>query len=322
MRTPTKSRVLKSASIFFVCIMSIISVLHAQPAADGSPQPLLNNSEQFIRPVWAPAGNQLSFTKPGFNGIWKYDLNNNDLTKISALPGSGFGFTWSADGTHLLTRSTKFENRRNSHAVALISADGSSEKLLTDYIPAMPSLPKWKANGVDYVHGNVHKQIKEVLPARKALISQASAYTKGTELILFKDGQENVIQTPFQNKRLLNVVLSPDQQTVAFEVYGGNLYTYSLENGALVDHGQGNRPSFSPDGRYIIYMQAEDNGHDFTKSDLIASSVDGKTQVNLTSDTDLICLNPSWSPDGTRIAFDEASQDCIYILPVSYEVQK
>jgi Tol biopolymer transport system component len=322
MQTPAKTRFLKSASIIFVCIMSINSVLYAQPVADGSPQPLLNNSDQFIRPHWSPTVNQLAFTQPGFDGIWTYDLNSEQLLQITELSGTGYGFSWAADGSHILTRSTKFEGRRNSHAVALISANGSSEELLTDYIPAMPALPSWRSNSVNYVHGEEHKQIKQVLPARKALTSHASAFIKDNELVLYRDGQENVIQTPFQDERLLNVVLSPDQSTIAFEVYGGNLFTYSISSGNLVDHGQGNRPSFSPDGQYIIYMQAEDNGHDYTKSDLIASSIDGNTQVNLTSDTDLICLNPSWSPDGKQIAFDEATEDRIYLLPVSFEVQK
>jgi Tol biopolymer transport system component len=113
----------------------------------------------------------------------------------------------------------------------------------------------------------------------------------------------------------LNVEPSPDGRRVAFEVLGGNLFVISIDGAAPVDLGSGHRPQWSPDGEWVVFMKTEDDGHVTTASDLFAARADGSSMVRLTASPDALEMNPSWSPDGRRIAFDEGG--AIYVMRVS-----
>jgi Tol biopolymer transport system component len=68
------------------------------------------------------------------------------------------------------------------------------------------------------------------------------------------------------------------------------------------------QPAWAPDGRSIAF--ASDRGGSFH---IFVTSVDGSGTRRLTS-TKLDDTNPSWSPDGTRIAFQRGGAGDIYVM--------
>ncbi len=63
-------------------------------------------------------------------------------------------------------------------------------------------------------------------------------------------------------------------------------------------------------------MRTEDDGHSITASDLYAARADGSASVRLTDTPDALEMNPSWSPEGSRIAFDD--RGALYEIRVAY----
>ena len=91
----------------------------------------------------------------------------------------------------------------------------------------------------------------------------------------------------------------------------------NIDGTNLMDLGKASRAKWSPDSRYVVAMVAEDDGHNYTKSDLYALSIDGEERINLTASTDIIAMNPDWSPQGDKIVFDSPDDGAIYIMSIS-----
>lgn len=118
---------------------------------------------------------------------------------------------------------------------------------------------------------------------------------------------------------------SPDGQRIAFRSYrtghdgeiwvmnadGSGLVNLTPTTGtAIVDH---RRPSWSPDGKFIVH--ASTLGGDW---DIWVMAVDGSDQRRLTNTADLDA-EPAWSQDGSSIAFrrTDATGSDIMIVPAA-----
>ena len=60
-----------------------------------------------------------------------------------------------------------------------------------------------------------------------------------------------------------------------------------------------------------------DDGERFLASDLVAVRSDGSASVQLTDTPDRLEMNPSWSPDGRSLVYDDLRNGVIYLLPVA-----
>ena len=77
---------------------------------------------------------------------------------------------------------------------------------------------------------------------------------------------------------ILTFLYLPIKLKMVFEVMGGNMFVVNIDGSNLTDLGKGNRPKWSSDSKKIIYMIAEDNGHEFTASDIYTINADGTQQ--------------------------------------------
>ena len=94
------------------------------------------------------------------------------------------------------------------------------------------------------------------------------------------------------------------------------MFTMNIDGTTLIDLGKGNRPRWSFDNKKIIYMVAEDDGHDYTASDIYTVNADGTKKTNLTRTNDMIEMNPCIAPDGKSIVFDLVNDGSIYLMNI------
>lgn len=310
---------------FFSILLGVSSPVAAQEGLRvvGEPIRLIDGETAFAHPIWSPQGTHLAVTTPDYQGLWIVRPDGQALRRLTDEPAAGFGFSWSSDGTALLTRVAQFEGARRLNAVKIFDLTMGPARQLTDYRPWMPDLPHWAASDEKIVLH--HRGMLEVFDSGVALpeTGKTSAdrpiyFVKGSTIGVARvEAGSLEVLNPFEGRQILNVVASPDQARVAFEVMGGNLYVINGDGTGLVDLGRGHRPQWSPDGRWVVYMRSQDDGYRYTASDLFAARADGTGRVQLTQTPDRLEMNPSWSPDGRLIAYDAWDEGVIYIVQVS-----
>ncbi|MCL6518217.1 MAG: hypothetical protein K6T99_00115 [Armatimonadetes bacterium] len=155
-----------------------------------------------------------------------------------------------------------------------------------------------------------------------ALSSEAADGKPGSGVYVDSESQIWIVDENGNRRKLIDVegepgycppTESPQGDKYCVEGYSGNLYVVDPRGGTPVNLGEGHNPSWSPDGRYVIFEVTTDDGHIITSSDLWIASIDGSQRFQLTS-TPGIEADPSWSPDGKYIAYILDGK--IYIAPI------
>lgn len=125
--------------------------------------------------------------------------------------------------------------------------------------------------------------------------------------------EEPLITTPVEHFKTIDTApdWSPDGQTIAYTHYpvgeeeaklhrGPQVWLLDLESGKRRFLTPGWRPDWSPDGATLTYIGGGGSG--YVSGDICTIDVETEETKRLTRCG--VCFNPSWSPDGERIAYD------------------
>lgn len=105
--------------------------------------------------------------------------------------------------------------------------------------------------------------------------------------------------------RFHGAVVSPDGDKVVFQGLTTGLHLYVRSTGTLRYIGPGTAPAWSPDSTRLAYEVTEDDGHDIVTSELYLYEVAADRAAPITTTDRVVERRPSFSPDGTSIAFDD-----------------
>jgi len=304
-----------SFAIFFLLFTPLLF------AQSNSPIYLTGSIDDIsMNAVFSPDGNKIAYTKAGYKGIWIYDLNTNSSKQITDEIAAGFAFKWSSDSKSILTRVAKYEDLKRYNAVKVFNIDLEVSSQLTDYKTMMPFLPEW-TDGDSKVLLPTKDNFEIYLSGKPKL-----QYRNNNEKSFFlKDDKifaENVNTNkldffePIKDAQYINFSLSPDRTKIVLEVMGGNIFVMNVDGTNLTDLGKGNRPRWSSDSRKLIYMITEDDGQDYTASDIYTINTDGTQKINITNTKNRIEMNPCISPDGKKIVFDVYNDGSVYLMNI------
>ncbi len=303
-------------------------VLFASAASAGwkvskNPIKLAGGGEKyFMNPMWSPAGDKIAFSEMQYRGLWIINPDGSGLQQLSDETAAGFGLQWSPDGQALISRVAKYQGRRRYNALKLFELATQRSRLLSDYRTFMPGLPQW-AEGNQKVFMFNRKKLEvfatglPLQPNVQNQMPQTVAFLLNGKIATgVLEGYKTL--EPVAQRQYLNLVLSPDRQKIAFEMKGGNLHVMNLDGSGLRDLGPGNRPQWSPDSRYLVYMIAQDDGHEFVGSDLFIIRSDGQERTQLTQTPNRLEMDPSWGKNN-RIVFDTHEEGELYIIELARE---
>lgn len=256
----------------------------------------------FTGPQFSPDGTKILFSEVGFKGLWLYDVAGKTTTQINDLAGAGYEPVFSPDGRKVYFRTDNYVNykRYSSLAVQTI-ADRQIEYLVKDV--RRLSTPALIDKQTVVYRQDKNLNAVNTATMEKALaksVTETYAFIEDQKIVLVNKGVRQEL-TPAGPGNYIWLSLSPDRTKMLFTLIGSGTFVSDLAGNVLVKLGKANAPKWSPDGKWILYMVDEDDGHTMTASDIWAVTSDGATKVQLTNTADDIEMYPNWAPAMDKI---------------------
>ena len=236
-------------------------------------QVALRSNEPIISPAWSPDGTKVAYVsfeakKPV---VYVQNLVTKQRTVVANYKGSNSAPSWSPDGSKLAIALA----RDGLTQIYVVNADGGGLRRLTN-TNGIDTEPQFSANGQN--------------------IYFTSDRSGGPQIYRMSANGGDAQRVTFVGNYNISPRIAPDGQTLAYISRRDGrfqLYALDLSNGQeqrLSDTVRDESPSFSPNGKYIMY--ATESGR---RGSLAVVSVDGRVKQRLTIQAGDV-REPTWGP--------------------------
>jgi Tol biopolymer transport system component/predicted Ser/Thr protein kinase len=247
---------------------------------------------------WSPDGEQIVYATESSLYLVKNDGSGS--RKLTTVDGVPIAPVFSPDGTHL--RFSIYDPKTNFASLWEVAVDGTAlHPLLPGRKERDECCGRWTPDGQYFVFQSVRQNVSNIwIRAEKAgnlrkITSEPVQLTTGpmsfSNPVPSKDGKKLFVI----GEKLRGELVRYDGGSRQFIPYLGGISASEVE--------------FSRDGQWVTYVT-------FPEDILWRSRVDGSERLQLTYPP-VEAYMPSWSPDGTRIAFMSRPGKVVKIVVVS-----
>ena len=281
-------------------------------AADGSDQQRLTDDGE--RPVWSPDGTKIAYDD---RGIWVMAADGTDQQRLT---DDGERPVWSPDGTKIAYNDLDSQSDSDKR-VWVMDANGSNRRQLADNGHGVV----WSPDGTKIFYRDDHTDIRWAINPDGTNRTQITTHGLGNgnwfQISLGGSWSPDGTRIIYENANTELWISNADGTThtrLAEDIYYGDSFAWSPDgtrisynnNGSIwvIEAAGNNRqriadnvvnlttPVWSPNGRKIAYA----NRYSSTFGIWVVE-VNTQRQTKLSD----YGKNPAWSPDSTKIAFDE-----------------
>lgn len=257
-----------------------------------------------VVPRWSPDGRYLSWIRGeiGQTEVWLQPLDGSAPFALTRLGANITALEWAPDGSWLVVSA----NRHGSYDIYRVSVPDGRHQRLTDDTRYEVS-PVVMPDGQAILHVRLdetwtgHTVVRTDLDPSTGAVGRSGVVVEDTDFFDYHYGRAFGTPAP-----------SPDGATILFRSARSdwlNIWSVASTGGtptALApEDGDQDAGAWSPDGRQVVMT----SNHDANVSLRLVDVASGSSRLLVEAD-DAVCAVPSWSPDGTRIAFTLATPQC------------
>ncbi len=278
--------------------------------------------EEF--PVWSPDGEHILYSADNNDNhwnLWLVSADGSNSQQLTFALSAGWP-SWSPDGKHIVYWESDQEHRGN---IWTMDADGSNKQQLT--FEEMTAFPQWSPTG-------------------NQLVYQARRDGKWSIWLVSPDGSSSNPISPENQFMVGSPQWSPDGTQIFYQARAGKFFepwrlifrtgedgkpdyasppdAHPSSSLLPMDIGLGQGiGTWSPDGQRVAYLMVDlqtlPTGQNALTYKTWLSDIDGSNPSLLMPNGTIADRDPTWSPDGTKIAFasNRAGTFDIWIANVS-----
>ncbi|MBE2278913.1 MAG: PD40 domain-containing protein [Ignavibacteriaceae bacterium] len=275
-----------------------------------------STSESFANPQISKSGNILAYTTVNYTGIYLYNLTTGEKKELTNETAAGFGMIWSNNDSKIIARPAVFENKRRFNGIVSYDINNLNREVLSEFSTSLSHLPSITENAL--IIPEKHGIKTSNLNGDNSILSGGKSVFLYNDKIAVYDIQSQNLSflTPVANERYLNVKSNPAGDLVSFEVIGGNLYLVNISGNNLIDLGKGYRATWSPDGKYIVFMVTEDDGHYILSSKLVVADRQGNIVKTVFDNSSFLPSDPIFLGNNYTVAFADMISGNIYSFDI------
>ncbi len=292
----------------FILLLILASSLLAKDIRVEQTRVILDGSTTpFYFPVYTAGGGSVLITQIAYSGLWVFNRSSEELVQITDSQGAGFQPRSLKDGSIIFRYDAYQQGRKFT---SLYKADSRGIHQITQGARFI-SPANMKNGRLIYLSdesltilNGVTEQFETNLEAYTTVLNDKLT------LQLFQAGHVSMIAPQGEGNYIWSEI-SPGNDKLVYAKAGEGTFVSDLKGNIISDLGLAHAPQWSPDGQLLAYMMDEDDGTQYTASEIWIVTYDGTQSWKITNTPDIIEMYPQWAPDGKHLIYHSTHGDII-----------